>query len=129
MVGRAGANLGPHFRARIDVGNLIAGGQVNETLLTTIVSLDPIHFVFEASEADLLKYTRLARAGTRPSSRETANPVRVKLADETDFIHQGRMDFVDNQVDGRSGTISGPALFTNPDQLLQPGSAAWTTTS
>ncbi len=107
--------------ARTDVGNLVTGGQENATVLTTIVSLNPIHFIFDASEADLLKYIRLARDGTRPSSRETANPVRVKLADEKDFVHEGYMDFVDNQIDTRSGTIRGRAVFANPDQLLQPG--------
>lgn len=107
--------------AKVDVGNLITGGQQNATLLTTIVSLDPIHFVFEASEADLLKYTRLSNQGSRPSSRKVANPVRAKLADETDFVHEGRMDFVDNQVDTRSGTIRGRAVFRNSSELLQPG--------
>lgn len=107
--------------ARVDVGNLITGGQENASLLTTIVSLDPIHFTFEASEADLLKYTRLASNGNRPSSRENSTPVRVKLADEDKFLHHGVMDFVDNQVDTRSGTIRGRAIFDNPDQLLQSG--------
>ncbi|MGI9464762.1 MAG: efflux RND transporter periplasmic adaptor subunit, partial [Aestuariivirgaceae bacterium] len=95
--------------------------QQGATLLTTIVSLDPIHFTFEASEADLLKYTRLSRNGGRPSSRGKATPVRVKLADEKDFVHLGQMDFVDNQIDTRSGTIRGRAIFANNDQLLQPG--------
>ena len=107
--------------AKVDVGNLITGGQLNSTLLTTIVSLDPIHFVFDASEADLLKYTRLSNTASRPSSRDVANPVRAKLADETDFVHEGRMDFVDNQIDTGSGTIRGRAVFKNTDQLLQPG--------
>ena len=107
--------------AKIDVGNLITGGQLNATLLTTIVSLDPIHFVFDASEADLLKYSRLSNTGSRPSSRDVANPVRAKLADETDFVHEGRMDFVDNQIDAGSGTIRGRAVFRNTSQLLQPG--------
>lgn len=106
---------------KVDVGNLITGGQLSATSLTTIVSLDPIHFVFDASETDLLKYTRLAQAGSRPSSRERANPVRAKLADEKEFIHEGRMDFVDNEVDTRSGTLRGRAIFDNPNGLLQPG--------
>ena len=69
------------------------------TLLTTIVSLNPIHCYIDASEQDYLKYTRLAASGSRPSSRDVANPVRVALADETDFTHEGTMDFVDNRID------------------------------
>lgn len=107
--------------ARVDVGNLISGGQANSTVLTTIVSLDPIHFEFEGSEADYLKYTRLANAGKRPSSRVVQNPVAIKLADETDFMHRGKMEFVDNAIDPRSGTIRGRAILKNPDLLLVPG--------
>ena len=83
---------------RVDAGNLITGGQTGATLLTAIVSIDPIHFVFDGSEADFLRYLRLAAAGVRQSSRDVQNPVAVRLADETDFKHQGRMDFVDNVV-------------------------------
>lgn len=107
--------------ARVDAGNLIAGGQANATLLTTIVSQDPIHFVFESSEADFLKYSRLSRNGRRPSSRETANPVAVRLADEDEFVHQGVMNFVDNVIDPRSGTMRGRAVFENPTGFLTPG--------
>ena len=107
--------------ARIDVGNLITGGQESSTHLTTIVALDPIHFVFEGSEADYLKYQRLATAGKRPSSRHTKNPVAVKLVDETDFIHKGTMDFVDNALDPNSGTIRARAIFDNKSGILTPG--------
>ena len=81
---------------RVDAGNLIVGGSTGATLLSAIVSLDPIQFVFDASEADFIRYLRLAAAGARPSSRDVQNPVAVRLADEKDFKHQGRMDFVDN---------------------------------
>ena len=60
---------------RVDAGNLIQGGQTGATLLTTIVTLDPIHFVFDASEADYLRYARLSAQGQRPSSRDVKNPV------------------------------------------------------
>src|SRR4029077_8478320 len=83
---------------RVDAGNLITGGPTGATLLTTIVSLDPIYFVFDASEADFIHYLRLAAAGARPSSRDVQNPVSVQLADESGYKHQGRMDFVDNVV-------------------------------
>lgn len=106
---------------RIDVGNLIAGGQTGATLLTTIVASDPIRFVFDASEADYLRYSRLATSGARPSGRDAPNPVQVRLADETDWKRNGKMDFVDNQLNARSGTIRGRAVFENSDQFLTPG--------
>src|SRR5882724_3257111 len=106
---------------RVDAGNLITGGQTGATLLTAIVSLDPIHFVFDGSEADFLHYLRLAAAGSRPSSRDVQNPVSVRLADETEYKHQGRMNFVDNTLNPRTGTIRGRAVFDNKDGLLTPG--------
>lgn len=107
--------------AKVDVGNLISGGNTQTTLLTTIVSLDPIHFVFDVSEADYLRYARMRVNGTRPSSRDNANPVLIKLADEDAWKHEGHMDFVDNQINARSGTMRGRAIFDNPDKLLLPG--------
>ncbi|MET0409395.1 MAG: efflux RND transporter periplasmic adaptor subunit [Hyphomicrobium sp.] len=106
---------------KIDVGNLVLGGQVSSTLMATIVTTDPIHFVFDASEADYMRYARLSQSGARPSSRTTANPVRIKLADEKDWVHEGVMDFVDNSFNQRSGTIRGRALLSNKDDLLTPG--------
>jgi membrane fusion protein, multidrug efflux system len=106
---------------RVDAGNLITGGQTGATLLTVIVSIDPIHFLFDGSEADFLRYLRLAAAGARPSSRDVQNPVSVRLADETDYAHQGRMDFVDNALNAKTGTIRGRAVFENKDGLLTPG--------
>jgi multidrug efflux system membrane fusion protein len=106
---------------RVDPGNLITGGPNGATLLTVIVSIDPIHFVFDGSEADFLHYIRLAAAGARPSSRDAQNPVTVRLADETDYKHQGRMNFVDNVINPKTGTIRGRAVFDNKDGLLTPG--------
>lgn len=90
------------------------------TLLTTIVSLDPIHVYFEADERNYLKYTRLAAEGRRPSSRDRDNPVFVSLTDEDAFAHQGRMDFVDNQLDAATGTMQGRARLDNPGLLFVP---------
>jgi membrane fusion protein, multidrug efflux system len=106
---------------RVDVGNLVTGGQTGATLLTTIVSLDPIHFTFDVSESDYLRYSRLFASGARPSSRETANPVQVKLADEREWTRTGTMNFVDNQLNPRSGTLRGRAVVQNPDGFLTPG--------
>jgi membrane fusion protein, multidrug efflux system len=105
---------------RSDVGSLITGGQ-GATLLTTIVRLDPIHFVFDASEADYIRYTRLLASGERPSGRDAPNPVQVRLTDERDWSRTGKMDFVDNTLNPRSGTIRGRAVFDNKDTLLTPG--------
>ncbi|MGR8919677.1 MAG: efflux RND transporter periplasmic adaptor subunit, partial [Gammaproteobacteria bacterium] len=106
---------------RVDVGNLISGGDSDSTVLTTIVSLDPIELEIEASEAEFLRYTRLSQAGTRPSSRDRPNPVLARLLDEEEFVHHGHMTFVDNQLDFDSGTMRGRATFPNPDLLLLPG--------
>jgi RND family efflux transporter MFP subunit len=108
---------------RVDVGNLVTGGTAGgqATLLTTIVRLDPIHFVFDVSEADYLKYSRLARDGTRPSGRDNLLPVRLRLSDEARFSRDGRLDFVDNVVNPRAGTIRARAVFANPDAFLTPG--------
>lgn len=106
---------------KVDAGNLVGGGVAGATLLATIVSLDPIHFSFDVSEADYLRYSRLFLAGERPSSRDTANPVRVKLADEAEWSHEGRMDFVDNAMNERSATMRGRAIFDNKNGLLTPG--------
>ena len=106
---------------RVDAGNLITGGQTGATLLTAIVSIDPIYFIFDGSEADFIRYLRLAAIGARPSSRDAPNPVSVRLADEQDYKHQGKMNFVDNVVNAKTGTIRGRAVFDNKDGLLTPG--------
>ncbi|KUL94767.1 hemolysin secretion protein D [Bosea sp. WAO] len=100
---------------RVDPGNLIAGGQSGATLLTTIVALDPIKFVFDVSESDYLRYARLA------SLRGVAPAARVRLSDETDWARTGKIDFVDNTLNARSGTIRGRAIFANADRFLTPG--------
>ncbi|MEO1651118.1 MAG: efflux RND transporter periplasmic adaptor subunit [Pseudomonadota bacterium] len=106
---------------KLGIGALIMGGTSGATVLTTIVSLNPIHFVFDASEADFLRYARLFRDGKRPSSRDTGNPVRIKLSDEDGWPHTGQMDFVDNQLNPRSGTIRGRAILDNTKGILTPG--------
>jgi len=106
---------------RADVGSLISGGSDQSTLLTTIVSLDPILFTFTASEAEFLKYARLSRGGGRESSRESENPVFVKLMDETEWAREGKMNFVDNELSEETGTIRAKAFFENPDLFLTPG--------
>lgn len=108
-------------RHLVSEGNLISGGAANSTLLTTIVSLDPIQAYFEADEQAYLKYTRLDRSGARRSSRDTPNPVKLALADEEGFPHLGKMDFVENRIDVNTATIQGRAIFENPGLILTPG--------
>ena len=106
---------------RVDEGNLVSGGDADSTVLTTIVSLDPIELEFEGSETEFLRYTRLASAGTRQSSRLAPNPVQARLIDETDWLHKGTMTFVDNELDPDTATMRGRATFANPDHVLLPG--------
>jgi RND family efflux transporter MFP subunit len=106
---------------RVDVGNLVSGANEGGTLLTTIVKVDPIYLEFDASEADYIKYTRLARSGDRPSGRENAHPVEARLADQTDWNLLGQLDFVDNVLNPRTGTIRARAVFDNADGFLTPG--------
>ncbi len=107
---------------KVDVGNLVAGGTgTTTTLLTTINTLDPIHFVFDVSEQAYLKYARLSEQGKRPSSRSTANPVYIRIADEEGWPHKGTMDFVDNEIGQETGTVRGRAIIGNSSRVLQPG--------
>jgi RND family efflux transporter MFP subunit len=105
----------------VSEGNLIVGGAQGGTLLTTIVSLDPIYFEFSASEADYLKYVRLAGEGSQAGLEGRASPVFVKLIDESEFTREGEMSFVDNQFDPSTGTMRGRATFANPSGVLAPG--------
>ena len=106
---------------KVDVGNLVSGGQVGASLLTTIVSLHPIHFVFNVSEPDYVRYSRLAANGQRPSSSVPGNAVQIRLADEKEWTRNGQLNFIDNQLNGKSGTIRARAVVENEDFFLTPG--------
>jgi RND family efflux transporter MFP subunit len=108
-------------RAEVTRGNLVTGGNNGGTLLSSVVSMDPIYLYFDADEQSYLRYTQMARAGQRPSSRAAANPVQVGLANEEGFPHSGTMDFVDNQLNPQTGTIRGRALLPNKDGAFTPG--------
>ncbi len=108
-------------RTAVTEGNLVKGGDMESTLLTNIVSLDPIYVYFTADEQSVLRYTRMDMTGTRQSSRVKPNPVYLKLADEDDYLHEGHMDFVDNQIDLSTGTMRARAIVDNPDLLMVPG--------
>jgi RND family efflux transporter MFP subunit len=107
---------------RVSPGNLVTGGTAgNTTLLATIVSTDPIYFEFTFDEASFLRYERLSKNGNDVASRGTGVQVALKLIDEHDFDHSGRMDFVDNVIDRSTGTIRGRAVFANPNNIFTPG--------
>jgi multidrug efflux system membrane fusion protein len=108
-------------RKLITEGNLIAGGSSTSSLLTVITSQQPIYCVFDATEQDVLKYTRLARAGERESSRVAKNPVFLGLIDEEAFPHEGHMDFVDNSFDTDTASLRARCVFPNEENLLVPG--------
>ncbi|MET0179450.1 MAG: efflux RND transporter periplasmic adaptor subunit [Novosphingobium sp.] len=103
---------------RVSVGDTVRTG---ETVLTRLVSLDPIWFAFEGAEAFYLKNLRQDRRGERGSSRTTANPIEIQLADETGYVWRGRMTFLDNAIDTNSGTIRARAVVANPTRFLTPG--------
>lgn len=103
---------------RVSIGTYVAAGQ---TVLTRIVTVNPIRFAFEGAETFYLKYVRQAQAGERESSRYAPNPVDIKLADETSYRWHGLMKFVDNAIDRNSGTIRAFAEVSNPNGFLVPG--------
>src|SRR4249919_1978060 len=107
---------------RVSPGNLVTGGTGgNTTMLATIVSTDPIYFEFTFDEASYLRYERIGKTGQDVASRGGSVQVALKLIDETDFDHEGRMDFVDNVIDRSTGTIRGRAVFSNPSAVFTPG--------
>jgi RND family efflux transporter MFP subunit len=109
-------------RHELSVGNLVIGGTTGTlNLLTTIVSLDPIHFFFNVSEADGMTYKRLVQRGEIPSARTNTVEVQAQLMDETDWPLKGTIDFVDNQYDRSTGTIRVRAAFPNPNYFITTG--------
>ena len=109
-------------RAEVTAGNLVLAGPPTATLLTTVMSLDPVYVYFDADERTYLKYAGLARDGTRPSSRDARTPIYLGLIDEDgQFPHKGYVDFVDNTVNPETGTIRARAVFSNKDHAFTPG--------
>ena len=109
---------------RVSIGALISGGAAaaNSTLLTTLVSLDPIYLNFKMSESDYLTYEHYVHSAT--ANQPASNIVQAALSDETGFPRKGTLDFVDNQIDPNSGTIQARASFPNPDLFITPGEFA-----
>ena len=108
-------------RAEVTRGNLVTGGNNGGTLLSSVVSMDPIYLYFDSDEQAYLRYMEMARSGERTSPREATSPVHIGLANEEGFPHSGTMDFVDNQLNPQTGTIRARAVFANKDGLFTPG--------
>jgi len=105
-------------RAEVTAGNLVTAGQ---SLLTTLVSIDPIYVSFDGDEQVYLKYIDLERKGELRSVRNGHGPIWVGLADEEGYPHQGTMAFLDNEVDSNTGTIHARGLFPNKERRFTPG--------
>lgn len=106
----------------VSIGNLVSGGLSSATLLTTIVSFDPIYFIFEASEDKLIKYQKENSLRGDGSAIGNGNrTVMAKLLGEKEFLHNGNLDFIDNEIDQSTGTMLVRAVFTNKDLLFTPG--------
>ena len=108
-------------RAIVTQGNLVSSGPGEATLLTTVVSLDPIYASFDADEQAFLQYSEMARKTTRGSGRQVALPIRLALASDRTFTLEGKLNFLDNQIDPATGTIRARAIFRNADRSLTPG--------
>lgn len=108
-------------RAIVTEGNLVSTGPGEATLLTTVVSLDPIYASFDADEETFLRYGDLTREGKRASARQAGLPIRMALAGDVEFPREGKMNFLDNQLDPTTGTIGARAVFRNADLALTPG--------
>jgi multidrug efflux system membrane fusion protein len=108
-------------RHLVSAGNLVQGSEGSSTLLTSIVSLDPIYIYFDVDEATYQRNSKLWFEGKRPSSRDTANPVQVTLTGETKPSHEGKMDFLDNRLDVSTATLRSRAVIPNKDLSILPG--------
>ena len=107
--------------ARVTKGNLVTGGTKDATLLTTVVSLDPIYCFIECDERSALKYREMHKLGTRKSAMFAEIPAQMALANQSGFPHQGHLDFVDNVLNPTTGSIRARAVFENQDRLMSPG--------
>src|SRR5881398_1913921 len=108
--------------ARITLGNLVQPGAGPESVLTTVVSVDPIYAKVDADENAVLKYVKLSEEGKRVSARTAQIPAWVELGNETDFPNEGTIDFVDNRLDPGTGTIRARVVLKNWNpNFITPG--------
>src|SRR5436305_204914 len=107
---------------RITIGNLVQPGAGPESVLTTVMSVDPIYAKVDADENAILKYVKLSEEGKRVSARTAKIPAWVELGNETDFPHEGYVDFVDNRLDPGTGTIRARIVLKNWNpNFITPG--------
>ncbi len=106
---------------RITVGNLVQPGSGQDSVLTTVVSIDPIYVLIDADENMILKYVKLNDEGKRKTAREAQVPAFVELGNETGFPHEGYIDFVDNRLDAATGTMRARVILKSWNPLLTPG--------
>jgi RND family efflux transporter MFP subunit len=107
--------------ALVTAGNLVQAGPPAGAVLTTVVSVDSMYVYFDSDEQTYLRYASRARSSGGTNWRTARLPVYLGLANESGFPHEGRLDFVDNQVDPRTGTIRTRAVFSNRARALTPG--------
>ena len=110
-------------RALVTEGNLVSSGAGDSTLLTTLVSVDPVYAYADVDEATVLKYQELDRQGLRKNNNGTIS-AELALGNTNVFSHQGVIDFIDNQIDSKTGTLHARAIFPNADRSLIPGEFA-----
>jgi RND family efflux transporter MFP subunit len=108
-------------RAEVTRGNLVTGGINGGTLLSSVVSMDPMYLYFDADEQSYLRYAQIAHSVMGAGSNGAQNPVQVGLANEEGFPHPGALDFVDNQLNPQTGTIRARAVLQNKDGQFTPG--------
>ncbi len=107
---------------RITVGNLVQPGAGPESVLTTVMSVDPIYAKVDADENAILKYVKLSEEGKRVSARTAKIPAWIELGNETDFPHEGVVDFVDNRLDSGTGTVRARVVLKNWNpNFITPG--------
>jgi membrane fusion protein, multidrug efflux system len=107
--------------ALVTAGNLVQAGPPAGAVLTTVVSVDSMYLYFDSDEQTYLRYASRARSSGGTNWRTARLPVHLGLANESGFPHEGRLDFVDNQVDPKTGTIRTRAVFSNRSRALTPG--------
>lgn len=108
-------------KSQVTEGNLVKGGDMESTLLTTIMALDPIYVYFTVDERSMLRYLRGKKPVSGAPAEDATHPVWVRLGDEVDYQHKGQLDFVDNQFDKATGTMEIRGIIPNPDFMLLPG--------
>jgi RND family efflux transporter MFP subunit len=108
-------------RTRVTIGNMVQSGENGGTMLTTLVSIDPVYAYFDVDDLTYLKIRHLTPTDGESSTEGAAQPVFLGLPNEPGFPHTGKIDFVDNQVEPGTGTMKMRGIFPNPQRLLTPG--------